>query len=285
MKARKRITALILSLALLVTLMPQSAAQAATKTQTDTLLVGEVVNYTTYIGTIKSVSSNKKAVATVKKKDGKAVVTAKKAGKAVITIKTTRGTNKIKLTIKKASFSCNLKLLPEGYVLVSVKNNTSIYVDSATVAYTLKNPEGEIIKQETCTVSDLMPNKTAYEKVYYNDYSFTVSIENSSAKVQSHSRSLSYKYTSRVSATKITITEEDAASHNLSFKIQNTYSGSISGSVDFLFYDENGNIIDLISRSIYLQGKAIDSYSIYTPTEYASYKMVIRTYSKLYKKS
>lgn len=44
--------------------------------------------------------SSKKSVATVKKSAGKAVVTAKKAGTATITIKSTRGTNKIKLTIK-----------------------------------------------------------------------------------------------------------------------------------------------------------------------------------------
>lgn len=285
MKTRKRITALILSLTLLITLIPQSAVQASAKTRSDTLLVGEVISYSPILGTIKSVSSSKKAVATVKKKNGKAVVTAKKTGKAVVTMKTTRGTSKIKLTIKKANISCNLKLLPDGYVLLSVKNNTSIYMDNATVAYTLKNPEGEIIKQDICSVSSLMPNKTAYEKIYYNDYNHTVSIENSSAKVQSHSRNLSYKYTSRVSVTKVTVTEEDAASHKLTFKVQNKYSGSISGTVDFLFYDENGNIIDLNSRSIYLRGKAIDSFSIYTSAEYISYEIVIRTYSKLYKNS
>jgi len=282
MKTRKRITALILSLALLVTLVPPTAAKAATKTQSETLLVGEVVNYTPFLGTIKSVSTSKKAVATVKKKNGKAVVTAKKAGKAVITIKSTRGTNKIKLTIKKASLSCNLKLLPDGYVLVSVKNNTSIFMDYATVAYTLKNPEGEVIEQKTCTVSDLMPNKTAYAKIAYNNYDFTVSIENSSAKVQSHSRSLSAKYKSRISTTKVSVTEEDKEASKLTLKMQNTYSGSVSGSVDILFYDENGTVIYLNSRSIYLQGKAVTTDSIYTPDGYASYKMIVRAYSKTY---
>lgn len=282
MKARKRIVALVLSLALLVTLMPQAAVQAATKTQSETLLVGEVVEYSPILGTIKSVSTSKKTVATVKKKNGKAVVTAKKAGSAVITIKSTRGTNKVKLTIKKADISCNLKLLPDGYVLVSVKNNTSIFMDYATVAYTLKNPEGEVIEQKTCTVSDLIPKKTAYTKVYYNNYNFTVSLENSSAKVESHSRSLSAKYKSRVSATKVTVTEEDTASQKLSFKVQNTYSGSISGTIDFLFYDENGNITYHTYRSIFLKGKEVTSNSVSTPAEYASYKTVIRTYSKTY---
>lgn len=282
MKTGKKITALFLALALLVTLIPPTAAKAATRTQSDTLLVGEVVNYTPFLGTIKSVATNKKAVATVKKKDGKAVVTAKKAGKAVITIKTTRGTNKIKLTIKKANFTCKLAELTSGYVLLSVKNNTSVYVDSATVAYTLKTPEGEVIEQKTCYVSDLMPNKTGYAKIYYNSYSFAVSIENSSAKVQSQTRSLSAKYTSRISTTKVTVTEEDTASQKMYIKVQNTYSGAIRGSVDFLFYDENGKAIYLITKSLYLNGKAITSDSLTIPVDYASYKMVVRAYSKTF---
>ena len=283
MKTMKRISALILSIALLIALCPQISASAAVNTQSDTLLVGEVVNYTAFLGTIESVSSNKKTVATVKKKNGKAVVTAKKGGKAVITIKTSRVTNKINLTVKKANFNCSLELLPDGYVLISVKNNTSVFIDSATVSYTLKNPEGEVITEnKTCTVSALMPNETAYAKVYYDSYHFTVNIPGSSAKVQSQNRSLSAKYTSRISTTKVTVTDEDTEARKLAVKIQNKYSGSINGYVDFLFYDADGNIINVSSRSLYLQGNATTSESISTPAEYVSYKTVIRSYSKTY---
>lgn len=282
MKISKKFMALVLSIALLVTLVPQSSAQAATKTQKETLLVGEVVNYTPLLGTIKSVSSSKKAVATVKKKSGKAVVTAKKAGKATITIKSTRGTNKIVITVKKASFSCGIKVIPD-YALISVKNNTSIFLDSATVAYTLRNPEGEVIEQKTCTVSDLMPNKTGYAKVYYNDRDFTVSPANSTAYVTSDSRSLSAKYKSRISTTKVTVTKEDKANQKLTLKMQNTYSGSITGGVDLFFYDASGNIIYYTYRSVYLKGKEISTDTIsYLPDGYASYKLVVRTYSRTY---
>lgn len=283
MKTSKKIITLFLSVALLVTLIPQTAAHAATKTQKETLLVGEVVQYTPFLGTLKSVSTNKKAVATVKKKDGKAVVTAKKAGKAVITIKSTRGTNKIKLTVKKASFTCNLKVLPDGYVLVSVKNNTSIFVDSAEVAYTLRNPEGEVIENSTCNVYDLMPKKTAYARIYYNNYDFTVSEENSKAAVKSESRSLSAKYKSRVSTTKVDVTGEDTEERKLTIKLQNKYSGSITGTIDILFYDEAGNVSYYTYKSVYMKGNEITTDTVTTPYDgYASYKMIVRTYSKTY---
>ena len=132
MKVLKKLTALFLCAALIVSVAPKKDAKAATKTQKETLLVGEVVQYTPFLGTLKSVSTSKKSVATVKKSAGKAIVTAKKAGTATITIKSTRGTNKVKLTIKKADFTCGLKVLSNGYVLLSVKNNTSVYVDSAS---------------------------------------------------------------------------------------------------------------------------------------------------------
>lgn len=283
MKNSKKLLALFLSLALLVAMVPQTAAQAATKTQSETLLVGEVVSYQPFLGTLKSVATSKKAVATVKKKDGKAIVTAKKAGKAVITIKSTRGTNKIKLTIKKTNFTYSMKVLENGYVLIGVKNNTSIFMDSAEVAYTLKNPEGEVIESSTCNVYDLMPKKTAYARVYYNDRSFTVSAANSSCSVKSENRSLSAKYKSRISTTTVTVTEENTTDGKLTLKFQNNYSGSITGMIDILFYDEDGTPIYYTYHSVYMKGKEITTDKISTPySGYSSYKIAIRTYSKTY---
>ena len=281
MKAVKKLFALFLCAALIVSFAQQTNAKAAVKTQKETLLVGEVVNYTPLLGTLKSASSSKKSVATVKKSAGKAVVTAKKAGTATITIKSTRGTNKIKLTIKKADFTCGLKVLPDGYVLLSVKNNTSVYVDSATIAYTLRTPEGETIAQSTRTVSDLMPKKTAYEKISYNDYSFTVSTENSSAAYAGGNRSLSAKYKSRVSTTKATVTDETDG--KITLKVQNTYSGAVRGTIDVLYYDEQGNVIYYNYYYVSMKGNDIVSNTVNAPNNgYASYKLIVRTYSKTY---
>lgn len=282
MKTIKKLAALLLCVTLLVTMVPQAGTQAAakTKTQKDTLLVGEVVNYTPF-GTLKSVSTSKKSVATVKKSGGKAVVTAKKAGTATITIKSNRGINKVKLTIKKADITCGLKVLPNGYVLLSVKNNTPVYIDDATISYTLKTPEGETIAQNTRTVSDLMPKKTAYEKISYNDYSFTVSSENSSAVYSGGSRTLSAKYKSRISTTNVTVTDESDG--KLTLKVQNKYSGAIRGTIDVLFYDEAGKVIYYNDYYVYMKGKEIASNTVNVPIDgYASYKIMVRTYSKTY---
>ena len=118
-----------------------------------------------------------------------------------------------------------------------------------------------------------MPKKTAYEKISYNDYSFTVSTENSSAAYAGGNRKtdvlfftdkstypsgstfkpqvksaffivsfiLFVKYKSRVSTTKATVTDETDG--KITLKVQNTYSGAVRGTIDVLYYDEQGNVI------------------------------------------
>lgn len=76
-KVMKKLLCACLALAMLITIIPPVTAEAATKTEKMTLYKGETVEITAFYGTIKSVSSSKKSVASVKKKSGKAVITAK----------------------------------------------------------------------------------------------------------------------------------------------------------------------------------------------------------------
>ena len=62
-KLTKRVLSVFLALAMIVTILPPVTAQAATKTEKMTLYKGEIVKNYVY-GTLKSVSSSKKAVAT-----------------------------------------------------------------------------------------------------------------------------------------------------------------------------------------------------------------------------
>ena len=63
-KLTKRVLSVFLALAMIVTILPPVTAQAATKTEKMTLYKGEIVKNYVY-GTLKSVSSSKKAVAIV----------------------------------------------------------------------------------------------------------------------------------------------------------------------------------------------------------------------------
>ena len=126
-----------------------------------------------------------------------------------------------------------------------------------------------------------MPKKTAYEKISYNDYSFTVSTENSSAAYAGGNRSLSAKYKSRVSTTKATVTDETDG--KITLKVQNTYSGAVRGTIDVLYYDEQGNVIYYNYYYVSMKGNDIVSNTVNAPNNgYASYKLIVRTYSKTY---
>ncbi len=89
-KVMKKLLCACLALAMLITVIPSVTAEAATKTESMTLYVGE--NYTWYtIGftSLTSASSSKKSVATVKldKAKKRYTIKAKKAGKTTIVVK------------------------------------------------------------------------------------------------------------------------------------------------------------------------------------------------------
>ena len=147
-KLTKRVLSVFLALAMIVTILPPVTAQAATKTEKMTLYKGEIVKNYVY-GTLKSVSSSKKAVATVKKDSGNAVITAKKPGKATISIKTNRGTFKYAVTVKKLDVTATLSDMGNGNMLLTVKNNTKQTFTYVSVDYVIKNDQGETIKTDT----------------------------------------------------------------------------------------------------------------------------------------
>ena len=147
-KLTKRVLSVFLALAMIVTILPPVTAQAATKTEKMTLYKGEIVKNYVY-GTLKSVSSSKKAVATVKKDSGNAVITAKKPGKATISIKTNRGTFKYAVTVKKLDVTATLSDMGNGNMLLTVKNNTKQTFTYVSVDYVIKNDQGETVKTDT----------------------------------------------------------------------------------------------------------------------------------------
>ena len=245
-KVMKKLLCACLALAMLITIIPPVTAEAATKTEKMTLYKGETVEITAFYGTIKSVSSSKKSVASVKKKSGKAVITAKKSGKATVSVKTNRGSFKYVITVKKLDITVKLTDMGKGYMLLTVKNNTKQTFTQIAVDYVLKNDQGATFKTDTTTVSDVVAGKTVYDKIYYDNYNYTVDAAKCSAKVVGDSRSLMAKYKNVTSKIKTSKTEKDGGNGILEivFKTKNTQKKDSAYVTHYvLIYDSNNQVI------------------------------------------
>lgn len=283
MKVWKKVISVCLMLALVVTLVPVTKAEAKNKTTKDTLLVGEKVTYSIYGGKIKSVSTSKKSVATVKKSGYKVIVTAKKKGSATVKIKTTSGTLTYKLTIKTNSFSYSMKKMTDGGILVTIKNNSGVYMDSAKFQYTLKTADGAVVESDTVSVYYMIPGKLAYARIYYNKYSFDPDVSRCTLAMIDHYRNLTstYKYTNRTSSIKYSV-NTSGSSNTITFT--NSSKVSVSGSVAILYKDAAGNVIDYDSASLYLSANGVYTKNLYPPTGgYASIQVIPRAYSMVRK--
>ncbi len=290
-KLTKRVLSVFLALAMIVTILPPVTAQAATKTEKMTLYKGEIVKNYVY-GTLKSVSSSKKAVATVKKDSGNAVITAKKPGKATISIKTNRGTFKYAVTVKKLDVTATLSDMGNGNMLLTVKNNTKQTFTYVSVDYVIKNDQGETVKTDTKLVDDVVAGKTVYDYVYYDSYHYTVDETLCSAKVVGDDRSLIAKYKNVTSSIKTTIDEDTSAADTikLTIKSKNTQKKE-AAYVDHyvLIYNSMDQVIGLKTVSFYLKAGKLDTNSTSIDTskyssykDYAYHKVVTVAYSTVY---
>jgi hypothetical protein len=290
-KLTKRVLSVFLALAMIVTILPPVTAQAATKTEKMTLYKGEIVKNYVY-GTLKSVSSSKKAVATVKKDSGNAVITAKKPGKATISIKTNRGTFKYAVTVKKLDVTATLSDMGNGNMLLTVKNNTKQTFTYVSVDYVIKNDQGETVKTDTKLVDDVVAGKTVYDYVYYDSYHYTIDETLCSAKVVGDDRSLIAKYKNVTSSIKTTIDEDTSAADTikLTIKSKNTQKKE-AAYVDHyvLIYNSMDQVIGLKTVSFYLKAGKLDTNSTSIDTskyssykDYAYHKVVTVAYSTVY---
>jgi len=275
--------ALVFAFTLCFVAQPQVKAQAATTSVT--MYVGESIYWTNYQD-VKSCSASKKNIVSAKRDSKNKThlnITAKKTGSVTLTIKTARQTQKLKIKVVKFDFSVEpVKDLGNGYIVYKITNNTGLIFDYGTMSYTLKNPEGETVKEDTKLISDLMPEKPAYVKINYDDRSYTVDPAQSSAEMITGDgtyRRVDATYKNR--SNKVTITDEITEDNKLSVKFKNTYSDSVSGTIDVLLYDDAGELVDVRQISVFLKGKATDTESVtLSSVEFASYKLNVRIYSK-----
>ncbi|SFQ47129.1 hypothetical protein SAMN02910358_02320 [Lachnospiraceae bacterium XBB1006] len=285
----KRIAAAFLAIVMVITLIPATPANAASKKKL-TMFVGEsfyVTNYTK----VKSVKTSKKSVVKVKKDRSanyKAILIAKKAGKATVTVRTQRGTMKYAVTVKKLNFKVSAKNLGNGNVLLTVTNKTKQIFDSVKVRYTVKDSNGNVIARESVNVYSLIPGKASYAKAYFTLGS-GVTVSSCTGGVISVERYPNRAYKNRSSKVNVKAINEQNNGSEVSFQINavNNSSARVSGNAFILVEDAANNIIDVMSYSIYLQEHAVDSsitkriYKNLCP-DYDHYKIVVRAYSSTY---
>ena len=112
MKVSKKILSLVLAFVCAVSVVAVAAPTQvyAAKTKEITLIKGEKISYNADNYNVKSVSSDKKSVVSVKKNEDESteiVLTAKEKGTANVTVKTERGTKKYKVTVVGNAVSFN----------------------------------------------------------------------------------------------------------------------------------------------------------------------------------
>lgn len=287
-KLLKKLTCVALLFAMVVTLLPTNL-QAATAKKSITLYKGEGIYYTDY-GTVKSVkSSNSKVVKAAKDKqhDYRANMVAKKAGKATVSVSTKYGSAKIAVTVKNAKFTPKLVRTHGGYILVSVKNDNKDIFDKAEIKYTIKDSNGEVIAENTDTVSNLLAGKVAYTNIYVgSDNIENVDLSQSTVKVTKYERTwLGYTYKDVSSKVKCTakITEEKENSISFDIVEKNTVNQMVDGCVYAMIYDANDKLIGVEKYSLYLDKKETKTVnhgyiSKYDYPDYDHMKLVVQAY-------
>ena len=291
----KRVLGVVLTLAMLVTMIPVTTAQAATEKLT--MYVGEAFTYTIFGNGITSVSSSKKSVVKAQKDKSNSdrfIFEAKKTGSAKLTVKYKNGSNKvmtntINVTVKKRDLSVKMQKLEDGYVFLSVKNNTKQTFDQAMVSYMLKDGDGEVVAEDSVIVSDLVAGKTAYDKFSYDDYSYDIDITKCTAKVVAVDHHPGYSYTDMNKNLKYEVTEERETDDygyekvTISLHYSNKYKESITGAVWVILYDANDQVVGLKEVSVYLKGKASDTQKLTVFEEnYDHYEVKTGVYYKKY---
>lgn len=292
MKVSKKILSLVLAFVCAVSVVAVAAPTQvyAAKTKEITLIKGEKISYNADNYNVKSVSSDKKSVVSVKKNEDESteiVLTAKEKGTANVTVKTERGTKKYKVTVVGNAVSFKAVAQVGSYVIFKVTNKTKVTIPTLYFDYKVKDADGDVIKADTDSVYKIAAKSTAYTSVYVG-YGEKVSLKKSSAKInlEESRRYLDYKYTDQTKKVKVTVTKEKEGDRTVDFKLK--FKSSVNEyttvAADLVLYDSDDNIIDIIQFSKYLGKKETtsqDGYS-YAVDYYDHYKLFVRAYTEDY---
>lgn len=178
-----------------------------------------------------------------------------------------------------------------GYLLLSVKNNTKQIFDNVKVRYTLKDENGNTVVQDKVTVGSLIPGKESYTYIDYSYNSYTVDASKCKAKVVTPYHSYSFSYKNRSSKVEKKILDKASTDKELTFnlRLKNKMSSEkLSGHVFILLYDDNGNVIDVMSRFFSLNEKSMTTCAVNvikgSGVVIDHYKILIRAYSSKFRR-
>jgi hypothetical protein len=215
-------------------------------------------------------------------------MTAKAAGKATVTVKGSSGTGKFQVTVKKLSFSVKLKNLAGSYATIAIKNNTAQTFEKIAVSYTFKDADGEVVKQDTETVSRVPAKKTVYASIYVgSSQAEMIDLASSSAKVTEVQHDPDYTYKDVSSKVTATVKDETENDSNVTFSVtsKNSTNQAVYGYNYILIYDADDTLLGVTSLSIYLDKKATNTstngyISKYTYPAYDHFEIVTQAYYK-----
>jgi hypothetical protein len=294
MKHFKKLLAVVLTFVFVVTALAVEAPTEvyAAKTTTITMVKGEKFSFSADTYNVKSCSSSKKSVVTVKKNQDEStevILTAKEKGTSNVTIKTQRGTKKY--TIKVVGNSIKIKAVAQAgsYLIYQITNNTSVTFESLYFDWTAKDADGDVLKESGGYdyVKYLTAKSTAYVSVYIG-YGNTASLKKSTAKANltDHKRYPQYKYTDQASKVKVTVTSTvDGSSVDFKVKFKNKVNEYVYADADLVLYDSEDEIISVINVPGSLGKKETTTKKaslLYGADVYDHYEVVVRAYSSVY---
>jgi hypothetical protein len=207
-------------------------------------------------------------VASTKKINSKRVrITAKKAGKATVNIRTSNGTDRYYITVKKLKVTGNLTDLGGGKLLLTVKNSTSQTFESVDMRYVLKDAEGKVIKRDTVTVKNVVAGKKVYKKLSYDSEAVPdISLGSVKAVASKKDNFANYKKAGESDVSIKVTDKKNTADSSIKYtiKVKNKLKRQfVKGTVYIFIYtsDEFGNKIltDVIAKSFNLSAAKNDT--------------------------
>lgn len=268
----KKWIAIILTLAVVFSLLPAEMAKAATKkmpTKSIVMVLGESVNHSPVLENMLSAKSSNSSVVSVKKSKKMVTLKAKKAGTATITIKdqyysksqTHIHTYKIKvvkpkITIKYVGTTWN------GYTVISLTNKTGRSFGFVSLDCVMRDAKGKVLHKGPKMIKNVLNGYTCYAAISGASGLLDkreVDYSKSTIKITKYGYDPEYKYTDITSKAKVTdefdlsAKTADGGDSTLKMYMENTTFGKAKLTADILWYDESGKLLDLRTADIALE--------------------------------